>query len=337
MQLGSLSSKDFSAFALRTLKRASRGRRDGTARFATDLGAGLASDPKRVAPKYFYDERGSALFEAICEQPEYYPTRTERGLLRQHAAEVAEVVGADACFVDLGSCNTAKARILLEAVRSPRAYVPVDVSAEPLDRASRRLVEDFPSLDVEPLLADFTTMRALPKAATAAGAPTVFLFFGSTIGNFAPEEAAVLLQRLRRLAPRAGVLLGVDLVKEHDVLHRAYNDAAGVTAAFNKNLLVRANRELGTDFDVDRFEHLAFFNPTMSRVEMHLVSRGEQLVHLDGAAYRFENGESLHTECSYKYTPGSFATLAHDGGYAIAERWLDLASPFGVFFLRPEA
>ncbi len=300
--------------------------------FAADLARGLAAHPKRLAPKYFYDAAGSELFEDITRLPEYYPTRSEMEILTSHAADIAALVPAGAALVEFGSGSSTKVRLLLSHLRDLSAYVPVDISADFLEDAAQTLRADVPGLNVLPVAADFTRPFPLPDAVR--GRPLVGFFPGSTIGNFDPEEARRFLSNASdSLGAGAHMVVGVDLVKDPRVLHAAYNDAAGVTARFNLNLLHRANRELGTDFDVTAFSHRAVFNAPASRIEMHLVSRHAQVVHLDGRAFSFAEGENLHTESSYKYTREGFIDLAQSAGWTSQAVLTDAENLFSVHIL----
>lgn len=299
--------------------------------FAADVMAGLTAQPKTLPPKYFYDLAGSALFERITELPEYYPTRCEIGILQDHAQAIAAMFPPGYALIEFGSGSSRKARILLGASASVAAYIPVDISGDFLQQDLTQLERDLPHLVVHPLVADFTQPFAVP--AELAALPRVGLFPGSTIGNFEPAEAAAFLRHIGQvLGAGALLLVGVDLVKDEAVLHRAYNDAEGVTAKFNLNLLARINRELGADFDLAAFEHRAFFNAEQSRIEMHLVSTKPQKVHLNGATIDFRRGESIHTENSYKYTIESFQALARGAGWSPARVFSD--GLFAVHALR---
>jgi len=313
----------------------------GTQAFADALHSALAQRPKRISPKWFYDERGSELFEAICELPEYYPTRTELGLLEAHAEEIAQLIGPQAEVVEFGAGASRKVRLLLDALVKPLRYLPIDISGEHLQASVEPLRQDYPELEVTPLAADFSQPLKLPPVAEEAQARAGF-FPGSSIGNFEPAEAAALLTRFAAMLRgssnssgkrQRGLLVGVDLVKPPALLHAAYNDAAGVTAQFNLNLLVRANRELGTDFDVDAFDHYAFYQPEQQRIEMHLLSRRAQSVQLQGRQYAFEAGENLHTERSYKYTVAQFQALARRAGFDPAQVWCDVDQRFSLHWL----
>lgn len=295
---------------------------------------GLAASPKAMSPKFFYDHRGSQLFELICQQPEYYPTRTEETILRLSAGAIAELAGRNASLVELGSGASRKIRLLLEALR-PARYLGIDISREFLDICTRRLAADYRWLDVHALCADFSQPLKLP--AEALGQRPLAFFPGSSIGNFDPDQARAFLRNLHQALPAgSGLLIGVDLVKDRQVLERAYNDAAGVTALFNLNLLERIRTELDSDIDPRRFEHRAFYNEQASCIEMHLVSRQAQQVRIEDQVFDFAAGETLHTENSYKYTPGAFVGLAGECGFASVAMWRDPAQLFSVHFLRRE-
>lgn len=300
--------------------------------FARDVVAGLTAPRKKLRPKYFYDEEGSRLFEEITRAPEYYPTRTEIGILEDKGEEIAQLIPAGGALVEFGAGSSVKIRIVLAALDKLAVYVPVDISAEFLAGQAMELQGDFPNLKVRPVAADFTKPFALPKEAQ--DRPRVGFFPGSTIGNFDPPEAESFLRHAGRiLGPGARMIVGVDLVKNRDVLRAAYNDADGVTAAFNLNLLRRINRELGGDFDLDRFEHRAVFDEDKSRVEMHLVSCERQRVSVCGRKVEFAAGETIHTECSYKYTIERFGELAARAGWSRVESWTDERDWFSVHVL----
>lgn len=300
--------------------------------FEADVVRGLSLPQKALAPKYFYDAEGSRLFEAICELPEYYPTRTEIELLRRVAPEIAALVPEGAALVEFGSGASRKTRILLDAAPQLAAYAPIDISPEALAQAAAAIRRDYPNLLVAPLTEDFTQALRLPPS--VASRPIVGFFPGSTIGNFGPEEARDLLARAHRLLGEgARFLVGIDLVKPAPVLRAAYDDALGVTAAFNKNLLVRINRELGGDFDLDSFEHRARWNEAESRIEMHLESLAAQSVRVAGQAFTFDAGETLHTENSYKFTIEGFAELAASGGWRLERQWASADPAFAVVLL----
>ncbi|WP_273806017.1 MULTISPECIES: L-histidine N(alpha)-methyltransferase [unclassified Pseudomonas] len=301
---------------------------DGSLR--DDVLQGFAQTPKALSPKYFYDQRGSELFEAITRQPEYYPTRTEEAILATAAGEIARLAGRDAALVELGSGASRKVRLLLEAMH-PAGYLGIDISREFLLSSTQRLAVDYPWLDVSAACADFSRPMTLPDSLD--GLRPIAFFPGSSIGNFTPEEAGVFLRNLHRMLPATGgLLIGVDLIKDRARLDAAYNDAAGVTADFNLNLLERIRRELDTDLDPQRFRHLAFFNEEQARIEMHLVSTRDQTVRLEGRRFTFREGERLHTENSYKYSLESFRALAEDAGFRQVWVWTDPQALFAVFY-----
>lgn len=296
--------------------------------------AGLAAQPKRIPPKYFYDREGSRLFEAICRQPEYYLTRAETALLLTEADSIARCIGPVALMIEPGAGCCAKARMLLGPLKAA-AYWPVDIDGETLLAATARLADELPALDVVAVQHDFTAAEGfaplLPHLPQN-GRRLVY-YPGSSIGNAGPDEAVGLLKQFRALAGAdGGLLIGFDLKKEATRLHAAYNDAAGVTAAFNLNLLARLNRELGADFRLETFAHHAFYNAEDGRIEMHLVSRMRQQVQVAGVTVRFEAGESLHTENSYKYAPQEFEALAARAGFAFRQGWQDSEGLFVVQF-----
>ncbi|HEX5778102.1 MAG TPA: L-histidine N(alpha)-methyltransferase [Xanthobacteraceae bacterium] len=300
--------------------------------FARDVVVGLTASRKTLRPKYFYDEEGSRLFEEITQVPEYYPTRTEIGILEDKGAEIAQLIPAGGALVEFGAGSSVKIRIVLDALDKLAVYVPVDISGEFLAEQAEALQEDFPKLKVRPVAADFTRPFELPHEAR--NRPRIGFFPGSTIGNFDPPEAESFLRHAGRiLGPGARMIVGVDLVKNRHVLRAAYNDADGVTAAFNLNLLRRINRELGGNFDLDGFEHRAVFDEGKSRIEMHLVSRSRQRVSICGKKIEFAAGETIHTECSYKYTIESFGELAVRSGWSSVESWTDKRDWFSVHVL----
>ena len=305
-----------------------------TSAFARDAVDDLSQHPKRLSPKYFYDAAGSELFEAITRLPEYYPTRTELGILRDRGREIASIIPRRAALIEFGAGSTTKVRLLLEKCAFA-AYVPVDISGDFLRAQAERLRKDFPDLAVYPLAADFTAPFALP--AQVSTLPKVGFFPGSTIGNFEPHEACRFLRSARDiLGERAQMIVGADLEKDERVLRDAYNDAAGVTARFNLNLLVRMNRELGSNFDVSAFTHRAIYNLERHRIEMHLISRRQQAVRMLGTSFSFRPGESIHTENSYKYSIERFAALARGAGWRVRESWTDAQNMFSVHALIAE-
>ena len=294
--------------------------------------AGLLGERKTLPPKLFYDHRGAALFEAICELPEYYLTRTELGILETRAADIAALAGPRAALIEYGSGAGVKVRLLLDALQDPAAYVPVDISAEQLAAVAAERAGEYPRLRVLPVCADYTTRFALPELPP--DGRRVAFFPGSTIGNFHPTEATAFLHRVRAAVGEGGALvLGVDRRKDPRVLHEAYNDAAGVTAAFNLNLLERLNREHGATFDAGRFRHQAFFDDAASRIEMHLESLVSQCVTVDGVPVHFEAGETIHTECSYKYDRARLEDVVGAAGFEIVQLWTDEREWFWVGWL----
>ena len=300
--------------------------------FAADLERALASRPRSISPKYFYDARGSELFDRICELPEYYPTRTELAILRAHAGEIAAQMGPGAEIVEFGAGSCAKVGLLLDAMVRPARYLPIDISGDHLAASAAQLHVRYPSLDVQPVVADYTQRLLLPAPVPGAGQRVGF-FPGSTIGNFTPAEALHFLQVTGQVLRGGALLLGVDLIKDPDLLHAAYNDAQGVTAAFNLNLLARANQELGTDFVLEQFAHSAFYNAPLQRIEMHLVSRCNQQVTLAGQAHAFEEGETLHTENSCKFTIDGLRALAVRAGFRAGPVWTDPQRMFSLHWL----
>ena len=293
---------------------------------AEEVLRGLSARPRRLPPKLFYDAAGSHLFEQITETPEYYPTRTERGILKKYAGEIIRHAGTNLTLVELGAGSASKTQVLIEALlrRQLRAdFYPVDVSSSALQGALATLNGHFRRLRVNPIVADYT--HRIPDLSTLPGRKLV-LFIGSTIGNFEPDEAMAFLKSVHRsLQPGDALLIGFDLIKGADVLHAAYNDAQGVTAAFNKNMLVRINRELGGSFDVDAFEHVALWNRRKSRIEMHLESIYEQTVWVQdlGRGFHFDRGERIHTENSYKFNAVSIARLLRRSGFKLEKQWTD--------------
>ena len=303
-----------------------------TADFERDVLDGLARPQKQIPPKHFYDAEGSRLFEAITGLEEYYPTRTETALLRARAGEMAVFIPDGAALVEFGSGASTKTRILLDAAPQVAVYAPIDISPAALEAASRAIARDYPDLALAPLAEDFTRAISLPAA--VAGHPVVGFFPGSTIGNFtAPEASAFLAGARRLLGQEARFLVGIDLVKPQAVLVAAYDDAKGVTAAFNKNLLARINRELGGDFDLDGFRHCAVWNAAGSRIEMHLESLRDQRVSVAGRGFSFAKGETLHTENSCKFTLEGFSGLASEAGWTLEHAWLSEQPAFAVVLL----
>jgi dimethylhistidine N-methyltransferase len=298
--------------------------------FRGEVLAGLSRDRKALSPKFFYDERGSRLFDAITELPEYYPTRTEIDIIRQNGAAMVERIGRGCQLIELGSGSSIKVRLLLDALE-PMVYMPVDISKAHLANSATALAADFPHLQIHAVCADYSAPFLLPELAVADR--KVAFFPGSSIGNFEPDQARTLLARVARMVGTGGgLLIGVDLKKDAEILNAAYNDSQGVTAKFNLNLLARINRELDGDFDLDRFYHHAFYDADKGRVEMHLVSETHQSVQVDGRSFGFFAGEGIHTECSYKYSVEEFGDLARRAGFTPADAWLDLDGLFSVHF-----
>lgn len=295
---------------------------------------GLQQDEKMISPKYFYDERGSRLFDKITRLPEYYPTETELKIMRDHIDEIADLVGEQASLIEFGAGSSVKIRILLDHLKSLAVYVPVDISEDHLVAAAENLKADYPDLEVLPVVADFMQPFDLPQPAVMPVKNVVY-FPGSTIGNF-PRSAAI--EFLRHVAEvvgaGGGLLIGIDLEKARSVLERAYNDSDGVTAKFNLNLLARINRELGGDFDLDAFDHRAVYNAQEGRIEMYLVSRIEQTVHVAGESFFFRTGETICTEHSNKYSLESFAEMSRHGGFEVERVWVDDDDLFSVQYLR---
>jgi L-histidine Nalpha-methyltransferase len=302
-----------------------------TLAFAGDVIEDLSQHPKRLSPKYFYDATGSELFEQITLLPEYYPTRTELAILRDRAREISAIVPKGSALVEFGAGATTKVRLLLNECAFG-AYVPVDISGDFLKVQAEALRKDFPALDVYPVTADFTAPFALPDAVSAM--PKVGFFPGSTLGNFEPHEACGFLRSARDiLGQGAQMVIGVDLEKNERVLYNAYNDADGVTARFNLNVLHRINRELGGNFDLSAFTHRAIYNRERHRIEMHLISRKTQTVRVLGRSFSFRAGETIHTENSYKYSLERFAALARGSGWTPRDSWTDPAAMFSVHAL----
>jgi dimethylhistidine N-methyltransferase len=294
-----------------------------------ELSTGLRERQARCAPKYFYDALGSRLFEAITELPEYYPTRTEAQIFEGHTAEMARAVGRGATLIDLGAGNCAKAAALFPALQ-PARYVAVDIAVDFVRGALNTLQRQFPAIPMVGVGLDFSHALSLPAQALA-GRP-VFFYPGSSIGNFAPEEALAFLRSVCKVAAGGGLLIGVDLVKPTAILEAAYDDALGVTAAFNLNVLVHLNRLIGADFRPSQWRHVAFFDAARSRIEMHVEARQATTVRWPGGERRFAAGERIHTENSYKYTPGAFAELLAAAGFRTQRHWLDAQQWFAVFW-----
>jgi dimethylhistidine N-methyltransferase len=303
-----------------------------TSDLLSDVIAGLSSDPRALPCKYFYDEQGAALFQKICELPEYYVTRTEIDILDQHRAEIASQLGPNIELIGLGTGAGTKTRILVEALKQPAVYVPVDISEKQLRKSTAIFRKIFPDLEILPVCADYLQPVVLPTPRHKPARNVVY-FPGSTIGNFEPNEALEFLRRIANVSGRGGgLLIGVDLQKDQSVIEAAYNDSAGVTAQFNLNLLARLNREVGADFDVSQWQHRAIYNPEAGRIEMYLISATDQTVHIGDREFRFRGGEKILTEHSYKHTPEGFIALARQAGFDFVNLWTDDARLFGVFY-----
>jgi dimethylhistidine N-methyltransferase len=294
--------------------------------------AALLAAPAVIAPKFFYDDLGCALYGAICRLPEYYPTRTEVALFREHRGEIAEAVGRGRQFVDLGAGDCCKGQAWLPFL-APRRYIAVDIARPELERSLGRMAPDFPEIEMVGVVADF--MAGLPLEDILDASPVTSFYPGSSIGNFTPPEAVVFLARIRALAasrPGSGLLIGVDGKKAPAILDAAYDDALGVTAAFNRNALLHLNHRFGFDFDIDGYEHRGFYNAAQGRVEMHLESRTDQVVHLGGRERRFARGERIHTENSYKYHAAEFEALLRQAGFAHVRHWTGADKGYFVFY-----
>jgi dimethylhistidine N-methyltransferase len=301
--------------------------------FLHDVVHGLWRPQKQIPCKYFYDEIGSALFERICELPEYYLTRTELAILQAHAPEMAETIGEDCELIEFGSGSAKKTRLLLEHLRAPRAYLPIDVARRSIEHSALVLARHFPRLLIVPVHADFTGSFSLPSAGLPPARRVVY-FPGSTIGNFGPRAAVNLLRAIARLVgPGGGLLIGFDLEKDESIVWPAYNDRHGVTADFNLNVLGRVNRELGGDFDLGAFAHRAPYVRQRERIEMRLVSRRTQLVRIAGLEFGFDLDETIHTECSYKYPRKRIGRLTSRAGLHLIREWLDPLEYFAVQYL----
>ncbi|ADL55943.1 L-histidine N(alpha)-methyltransferase [Gallionella capsiferriformans] len=305
--------------------------------FLCSVREGLRSRPKTIPPKYFYDAHGSHLFDLICTTPEYYPTRTETAILEHHSEEMAEMIGTSSTLIELGSGSAIKTPLILRHLSHDAVYVPIDICEPHLRNSTQRLQTRFPALKMQPLCADY---HRLPAHAIKhhVGRRKVVFFPGSTIGNCTPDEAVTLLKRVAALVgPGGGLLIGVDAKKSTETLNAAYNDAAGHTAAFNRNLLTRMQSELGAQLDADQFAHHAYYNEPHGRIEMHLVSRCKQAIRLDGESFEFDEGESIHTENSYKYSAQEFKQLARTAGWHLQSNWHDENELFNVHYLSQSA
>ena len=293
---------------------------------------GLSNIPKRIPPKYFYDSRGSMLFEKICKLPEYYATRTEINILKIHAGEISELIGPNCLLIELGSGNSTKVRLLLDTLR-PVTYMPVDISKDHLLESANSLARDYPWLDVRAACMDITQAIHIPFSLD--DSKKVVFYPGSSIGNFEPREAIEILATIAGLLhPRGDLIIGVDLKKDPEILHAAYNDTRGITEEFNKNVFIRINRELEADFQVENFDHKAFYNEEKGRVEMHLVSKSDQVVTINGFKSSIKKGEQIHTENSYKYRVDEFIAMAGMAGLDHVRTWTDNDGLFSVHYFR---
>jgi L-histidine Nalpha-methyltransferase len=294
---------------------------------------GLSLTPKRLPCKLFYDEKGSSLFDKICELDEYYPTRTELKIMEENIDEMSTLLGKGTLLIELGSGSSIKIRLLLDNIPGLAGYVPIDISAVHLIQSSNELKELYPHIDIFPLVADYTKDFELPNIEKQYDHKAVY-YPGSTIGNFTPLQAKNFLRRIAKICGKnGGIIIGVDLRKNMKILEAAYNDKQGVTAAFNLNILEHLNNELNSDFDLNKFRHLAFFNDEKSRIEMHLISENNQDVHLNGSSIHFKKNESILTEYSYKYTLDSFAELVSDY-FEVRKAWTDKDQLFSIQYLR---
>ena len=297
-----------------------------------DLLAGLRAGAATLSPKYFYDELGCALYGAICQLPEYYPTRTEVRIFQDHRASIAAAIGSGKQFVDLGAGDCCKAQSWIPFI-APLRYIAVDIAGPEIDRALAKMSLDFPEVEMLGLVTDFS--KELNLSDVLGPEPVTFFYPGSSIGNFTPQEALGFLKRIHTLCaqrPGSGLLIGVDAKKPKPLLDAAYDDALGVTAAFNRNALLHLNRRYGFDFDVNGFVHRGFFNETAGRIEMHLEAVRDQTVYLDGKPRQFTAGERIHTENSYKYAPAEFEALLRDAGFTSVRRWSNAADSYSVFY-----
>src|SRR5215467_9805075 len=298
--------------------------------FLEDVISGLSSSPRTIPCKYFYDERGAALFQKICELPEYYITRTEIDILDRHRSDIASLLGPNIELIGLGTGAGTKTRILIEALEKPAVYIPVDISDKQLRESAALFQKIFPDLEILPVCADYLQPVVLPSARRKAARNVVY-FPGSTIGNFEPDEALQFLQRIANVCGRGGgLLIGVDLQKDQSVIEAAYNDEAGVTAQFNLNLLSHINRETGANFDLNKWQHRAIYNSKAGRIEMYLISTADQTVRIQDRQFDFRAGERILTEHSYKHTPEGFIALAAQAGFDFGKLWTDDARLFGV-------
>ena len=305
--------------------------------FETAVVAGLSATPKTLPCKFFYDQAGSELFSRICELDEYYPTRTEVGLLRRISGNIARLMGPDCHLIEFGSGDGIKVRLLLDAVNALAGYTAVDISRDHLKRSAEDLARLYPDIEIAAICADYTKPFDVPPPSAKADARRVGFFPGSTIGNFTPAEAVEFLRTAAKLLEGGDLIIGVDLKKDIARLESAYNDSEGVTAAFNLNLLARINRELSGDFIIDAFEHRAHYDPVAGRIEMHLISRCDQFVTVGGRRFDFAAGETIHTENSYKYAIEEFREVAANAGFKVVGGWTDDENLFSIHYLRAKS
>ncbi len=299
--------------------------------FRSDVIQGLSAAEPYISPKYFYDETGSRLFEEICNSKEYYPTRTEVGIIRDNIDDIVDKLGKDCLLIEPGSGDSYKVRLLLDALR-PIAYLPIDISKLYLQGEAQKLAAEFTWLNVHAICADFTGKLELPYHVNSTN--KVAFFPGSTIGNFAPEQAVSVLKEMNAMVGgNGGLLIGVDLQKESSILNAAYNDESGFTEKFNKNLLVRINRELCANFELDQFQHYAFYNEQQFRIEMHLISLRDQQVTIDDKIFHFKKDQFILTEYSHKYSIDSFQALAEQAGFKRKKSWVDKNQLFSLHYL----
>lgn len=304
------------------------------ANISAEIVNGLSANPRRISPKYFYDENGSRLFDRICKTRDYYPTRTEKEIIQKNMNKIAERIDPGCILVEPGSGNSEKVRQLLDTIQ-PKAYLPLDISKTYLKKEASKLATEYPWLEVHAVCADFTTPVELPNLESET--KRVAFFPGSSIGNFEPEDAVEFLNNVANMVqPNGGLLIGVDLKKDASILTAAYNDSDGQTAAFNLNLLSRINRDLDADFNLDQFDHHAFYNEEKGRVEMHLISTTEQQVNVAGEQFNFRKDETIHTENSYKYNVEEFHQLAKEAGFETPSVWTDTDELFSVHYLELE-
>ncbi|MEA5419829.1 L-histidine N(alpha)-methyltransferase [Spirulina sp. CCNP1310] len=302
--------------------------------FRDEVLAGLSKQQKQIPPKFFYDDYGSKIFDQICELEEYYPTRTEFSILQQHCSDIADQIGENSLVIEYGSGSSQKICLLLDSLMKPLAYMPIDISREHMLSASKTIADKYPDLEVLAVCADYTTEMLVPDYDHSSLNKKVIFFPGTTIGNLEPEQAVQLLKRSAAIVGSGGgMLIGFDMKKDPQILHAAYNDAKGVTAAFNVNLLTRINKELEADFDTNKFAHYAFFNLSKSRIEMHLVSLAEQIVIISGQPFSFSEGESIYTENSYKFSMREIKNLSEGTGFKLSNFWTDPENHFYLCYL----